>query len=108
MRAAVTSGLGLATDEHDQGDWSELGYRPHPGTLNLTVDPDVADLLEQRPPAIWDTDRHDHMRTFYPARINGHPCHVRINDGRRQIEAVAAVHLRTTLGLSDGDEVQLT
>jgi CTP-dependent riboflavin kinase len=104
----VSSGLGIATDEHEQGDWSEFGYQPRPGTLNLTVDPSVADWLEQRPAAVWHADRHQHMRTFYPAHINGHPCHLRINNDRTQVEAVAAVHLRTVLGLNDDDEVTLT
>jgi CTP-dependent riboflavin kinase len=108
VNATVVAGLGDATDEHDDTGWEQFGYQPHPGTLNLAVTPDVADLLEQRPPAVWQTDRLDHMRTFYPARINGFPCHLRINNSRTQVEAVAPVHLRTTLRLADGDEVELT
>lgn len=104
----VVSGLGDATQEHSAAGWEQFGYTPHPGTLNLKVEPHVADWLEQRPPAVWHTDRLEHMRTFYPASINGYPCHLRINHDRTQVEAVAAAHLRSVLGLDDDDEVALT
>jgi CTP-dependent riboflavin kinase len=104
----VTSGFGLARAEHGRGVWEGFGYEPVPGTLNLKVAGSLPGWLTSRTPARWLADRREHMTVFWPARIGAVDVHVRQNLTAPQVEVVAAVHLRTVLGLADGDEVHIT
>lgn len=94
-----------------------LGYRMELGSLNVrTALPAVRPLLGA--PAIRFYHRrryHGRMDTvdylYWPARVGGIACHAMI-PGRRVhgpewIELVAPVHLRTALGLGDGDAVEV-
>jgi CTP-dependent riboflavin kinase len=104
----VVAGYSVATAEHDDGVWEGFGYQPHPGTLNLRVDGALPGWLTSRRPARWRSDRPQHLTVFWPCMIGDVAGHVRANVTGPQIEAVAAVHLRTVLRLEDGDQVVIT
>ncbi|MGI0155982.1 MAG: DUF120 domain-containing protein [Thermoplasmata archaeon] len=94
-----------------------LGYAPYPGTLNVRVDGPA--LRKVGVVGGWTGLRIDGFqasgRTFggatcFPARMNGHPCHL-IHPDRTHyqdvVEFVAADCLRDTLSLKDDDRVQV-
>ena len=118
----VASGLGEGRYYLSQPGYvvqftERLGYAPYPGTLNVRVDGPAlrkVDLVGS-----WRGLRIDGFqasgRTFggascFPARMNGHPCHL-IHPDRTHyqdvVEFVAADCLRDALGLHDDDRVQL-
>jgi riboflavin kinase, archaea type len=118
----VASGLGEGRYYLSQPGYvvqfsERLGYRPYPGTLNVRVG--GAALRKAQLVGSWAGLRIDGFqasgRTFggatcFPARMNGHPCHL-IHPDRTHyqdvVEFVAADCLRDTLHLKDDDPVQL-
>ena len=119
---AVASGLGEGRYYLSQPGYvvqfsERLGYSPYPGTLNVRVD--GAALRKVELVAAWTGLRIDGFqatgRTFggatcFPARMNGHPCHL-IHPDRTHykdvVEFVAADCLRDALHVKDGDPVQI-
>ncbi len=118
----VASGLGEGRYYLSQPGYvvqftERLGYAPYPGTLNVRLEGPAlrkADLV-----ASWRGLRIDGFpasgRTFggatcFPARMNGHACHL-IHPDRTHyqdvVEFVARDCLRDALRLHDGDRVEL-
>jgi len=118
----VASGLGEGRYYLSQPGYvvqftERLGYSPYPGTLNVRVGPDAlrrASLVSE-----WSGVRvdgfHASGRTFggatcFPARMNGHPCHL-IHPDRSHykdvIEFIAKDCLREALNLKDDDTVSV-
>ena len=94
-----------------------LGYAPYPGTLNVRLD--GAALRKSALVAGWSGLRIDGFqasgRTFggascFPARLNGHPCHL-IHPDRTHykdvVEFVAPERLRDALPVKDDDRVTI-
>jgi len=118
----VASGLGEGRYYLSQPGYvvqftERLGYSPYPGTLNVRIDGTVLRKVELV--GSWTGLRIDGFqasgRTFggatcFPARMNGHPCHL-IHPDRSHyqdvVEFVAADCLRDALGLKDGDPVRV-
>lgn len=90
-------------------DWSPLGYVPWPGTLNVYVGEAgigavraVQSLLVPAPASVY--------RNFYAYRVtvNGYAGHALILGSRPvALDVLADMHLRTRLGLADGDTVTI-
>ncbi len=118
----VASGLGEGRYYLSQPGYvlqfnERLRYSPYPGTLNVRLGPDERrkiELLEG-----WQGLRIDGFqasgRTFggatcFPARLNGHACHL-IHPDRTHykdvVEFVAPECLREALPVKDGDTVQI-
>jgi len=118
----VVSGLGEGRYYLSQPGYvvqftERLGYSPYPGTLNVRVGAEArrkVDLVGG-----WTGLRIDGFeasgRTFggascFPARMNGHPCHL-IHPDRTHyqdvVEFIAAERLRDVLSLHDDDPVSI-
>lgn len=116
----VASGLGEGRYYLSQPGYvvqftERLGYSPYPGTLNVRVDSEAlrkVSLVE-----VWNGIRIDGFqasgRTFggatcFPARMNGHTCHL-IHPDRTHykdvVEFVAPECLREALPVKDDDAV---
>lgn len=123
LSGKVTSGLGEGRYYLSQPGYvvqftERLGYIPYPGTLNVRVGTEAlrkASLVSE-----WTGVRidgfHASGRTFggatcFPARMNGHPCHL-IHPDRTHykdvIEFIAPDCLRDALGIHDNDTVEIT
>ena len=122
LSGKVTSGLGEGRYYLSQPGYvvqftERLGYSPYPGTLNVRVNGPAlrkASLVSE-----WSGVRidgfHASGRTFggatcFPARLNGHSCHL-IHPDRTHykdvIEFVAPDCLRESLHLKDNDTVEV-
>jgi riboflavin kinase, archaea type len=118
----VASGLGEGRYYLSQPGYvvqfsERLGYTPYPGTLNVRVGPPALRKVELV--GGWTGLRIDGFeasgRTFggatcFPARMNGHPCHL-IHPDRSHyqdvVEFIAAERLRDVLSLRDDDPVEI-
>lgn len=96
---------------------SHLGYGPYPGTLNIEVSPPdlptAQKLLEADGKRLVPPDTTFCSGKLFPVTIESIPAAivipataVRSHEGGI-VEVIAAVSLRETLGLSDGDTVSL-
>jgi riboflavin kinase len=122
LGGTVASGLGEGRYYLSQPGYlvqftERLGYMPYPGTLNVKVEPGEYRRVE----AVreWRAIRIDGFaaggRTFggancFAARMNGRACHLIVPDRTHHkdvIEFISAEYLRETLGLKDGDRVDL-
>lgn len=112
-RGTVETGSGKAGPamrQTDPEEWSALGYVPYPGTLNVAVPVNARTWLESLPGVSAPSlGRSPH---YVPVTVNGISGHVHFSRSRpgrrlRTIEIAAAVCLRETLGLSDGDTVEV-
>ena len=101
LSGKVTSGLGEGRYYLSQPGYvvqftERLGYTPYPGTLNVRVD------------GFHASGRTFGGATCFPARMNGHPCHL-IHPDRSHykdvIEFIARDCLRESLHLKDEDTV---
>ena len=122
LSGKVTSGLGEGRYYLSQPGYvvqfqERLGYSPYPGTLNVRVSAEAlrrAALVSE-----WTGVRidgfHASGRTFggatcFPARMNGHTCHL-IHPDRTHykdvIEFIARDCLREALHLKDGDTAHI-
>jgi riboflavin kinase, archaea type len=122
LSGAVTSGLGEGRYYLSQPGYvvqftERLGYSPYPGTLNVRLGP--AALRKASLVGEWAGIRidgfHASGRTFggatcFPARMNGHPCHL-IHPDRTHykdvIEFIARDCLRESLRIKDTDTVEV-
>ncbi|MGP8077038.1 MAG: DUF120 domain-containing protein [Thermoplasmata archaeon] len=123
LAGKVSSGLGEGRYYLSQPGYviqftERLGYSPYPGTLNVRVGAEAlrkASLVSE-----WSGIRidgfHASGRTFggatcFPARMNGHPCHL-IHPDRTHykdvIEFIARDCLREALPVKDHDTVEVS
>lgn len=119
FKGVVTTGLGegqyyISLDGYRIQFKEKLGFEPYPGTLNLKLKEPFA---QHDASAVKIAGFRDSARTF-----GGVTCYpVTIGDARAAIirpdrssyplnlvEIIAPVNLRRTLGLKDGDEVEVT
>lgn len=122
LSGKVTSGLGEGRYYLSQPGYvvqftERLGYTPYPGTLNVRVGAPalrktslVADWSGVRIDGFHATGRTFGGATCFPARMNGHACHL-IHPDRTHykdvIEFIAPDCLRETLNLKDNDLVEV-
>jgi riboflavin kinase len=122
IRGTVVTGMGegqyyVTQDSYQEQFLSKLGFRPYEGTLNLRVMP--ADLYKldilRRSPGIKIKGFERSGRTFgdvicHLATLQNIECAV-VVPSRSHYEDVMEVlckyHLRRTLGLKDGDQVDI-
>jgi riboflavin kinase len=122
FRGTVVSGLGEGRYYLSQPGYvvqftERLGYSPYPGTLNVRLT--GAALRKVGLVGEWGGLRIDGFqasgRTFggatcFPARIQGHACHL-IHPDRSHyqdvVEFIAPVRLRDALPVKDGDRVEV-
>jgi hypothetical protein len=85
--------------------WSELGYMPYPGTLNVYVRRQGREWIRELPgvrgPALGRSGK------YVPVSVNGYPAHARTTRSHTVVELVAEVRLRDQLSLQDGDPVEI-
>ena len=121
VRGTVTSGLGEGAFYMKQRGYREqfkqkLGLEPYEGTLNLKVSgPDLAslDILREEAGLLIE-GFVDAGRTFggaklFPATVQGVECHAILplrTHHTDNLELIARAHLRSKLGLADGDVVE--
>jgi CTP-dependent riboflavin kinase len=116
VRGRVASGKGdlaqwmrLYSDAYEQA----VGARLEPGSLNVVLD---EPWVMRRPQVRLEASDVGVGVILVACRLNDHPCWVvrtdRNNAGSGHhpltvVEVVSTVHLRSVLGLNDGDEVRL-
>ncbi len=121
LRGTVTSGQGIAGGITEfpwvKGQFiAKLGINPYPGTFNISVLPEDEEKLrnlretkgiEILPP----NERHCAGNTFF-ARVNGKVRGAVVmphvpDYPPAQLEVISPQHVRRTLGLKDGDTVEV-
>nr|WP_255666368.1 CTP-dependent riboflavin kinase [Haladaptatus sp. DYF46] len=124
VRGIVTSGFGrgkkfVAMEGYAHQFERELGYEPHPGTLNLELDAPVRERLARLDPTRLDgweaDDRSFGAVDCYPAVVPGStdsvPLHFvlphRTDYDTSTIELISPVNLRERFGLSDGTAFEI-
>lgn len=108
-----------------QLDWvqeqcmEKLGFRPYPGTLNLSMEslgedrPTVNELRKLRGPELIPPDPNFCTATVLPVHLGGVkgaivvPAEDANVHGKQILEVLAPVMLRDSLGVKDGDWVTL-
>ncbi|HYS70851.1 MAG TPA: DUF120 domain-containing protein [Thermoplasmata archaeon] len=122
VRGNVASGLGEGAFYMKQHGYKEqfkrkLGFEPYEGTLNLRVrgvDLSSLDILRDEEGILIEAFA-DGGRTFggakcFPATVRGVDCCVILplrTHHTDTLEVIARAHLRSKLGLADGDEVEV-
>lgn len=122
IAGTVTSGLGEGAFYMKQRGYKDqfraaLGYEPFEGTLNLRLAADERSKLDvlREEPGIRIEGFADGGRTFggakcFPAAVQGVECHVILplrTHHTDNAELIARGHLRSKLGLADGDRVEV-
>jgi len=122
VRGVVTSGLGEGAFYMKQRGYKDqfrqkLGYEPYEGTLNLRASDEELSKLDilREEPGILIEGFTDGGRTFggakvFLATVKGVECAVIIPLRTHHVdnlEVIAKNHLRTKLGLADGDAVEV-
>lgn len=119
FKGRVTTGLGegqyyISLDGYRDQFKEKLGFEPYPGTLNLQLKEPFA---QHDASAVNIAGFKDAARTFgggkcYPVTIKGVRAAIirpdRSSYPLNLVEIIAPVNLRKTLGLKDGDEVEVT
>jgi riboflavin kinase, archaea type len=120
IKGKVTSGLGegqyyISLDGYREQFNQRLGFNPYPGTLNLKLSEPFAE--REASSSIEVEGFKDLSRTFggcrcYPVKIKGIMGAIirpdRSSYPPRLVEIIAPVNLRKSLGLYDGDELEVT
>jgi riboflavin kinase len=118
FKGRVTTGLGegqyyISLDGYRKQFVEKLGFEPYPGTLNLKL---KEPFVQHEASAVDIIGFKDAARTFgggkcYPVRIGGVKAAIirpdRSSYPLNLVEIIAPVNLRKTLGLKDGDEVEV-
>ncbi len=118
LKGRVTTGLGegqyyISLDGYRRQFVEKLGFEPYPGTLNLKL---KEPFVQHEASAVNIAGFKDASRTFgggkcYPVRIDGVQAAIirpdRSSYPLNLVEIIAPVNLRKTLGLKDGDEVEV-
>ena len=119
FKGRVTTGLGegqyyISLDGYRKQFVEKLGFEPYPGTLNLKL---KEPFVQHEASAVNITGFKDASRTFgggkcYPVNIDGVKAAIirpdRSSYPLNLVEIIAPVNLRKTLGLKDGDEIEVT
>jgi CTP-dependent riboflavin kinase len=101
----VRAGGGRATGLMHAMDLSAtLGYRPFPGTLNLSVDARDKKAMYRSPNVIEGPPIGSHGR-YLPCTVAGMGAHVHFAGGARGVELIAPVRLRDFLSEHDTVEI---
>ena len=123
IRGSVITGLGegqyyVGHREYTDQFLEKLGFRPYSGTLNVKVSgPELAKLHTLRNmDGVVIRGFHRDGRTFgdvmcFPATIKSQGCAVIIpmrSHYADVVEIISRYHLRRTLGLADGDEIEIS
>ncbi|HEC94386.1 MAG TPA: DUF120 domain-containing protein [Thermoplasmatales archaeon] len=123
IAGTVFSGMGegryyTSLEKYVKQFMEKLGFKPVPGTLNIEVEPvELSKLHLLRSyrgitiKPFSTTDRSFGAVTCYPARIKDVECAAiqpRRTHYSNVLEVIAPVNLRKTLGLSDGDKVEVS
>jgi riboflavin kinase len=118
LRGKVVSGLGegqgyISMEGYRRQLRDRLGFDPFPGTLNLRLEVPFS-LPEEKAISIEgfiSAGRSYGSCRCYPCRINGLECAIIRPDRSAYpptlIEIIAPVRLRESMGLEDGDEVEV-
>jgi len=118
FKGRIVTGLGegqyyISLDGYKKQFVEKLGFEPYPGTLNLHLKEPFA---HHEASAIKIDGFKDESRTFggckcYVVRIEGVKCAIirpdRSSYPLNLVEIIAPVNLRKTLGLKDGDEIEV-
>jgi hypothetical protein len=112
-RGQVEDGSGVASKymrKPDPEHWEPLGYEPHPGTLNVHVGRAGRAWVSHLPNGVgYSTQALP--APYWPVwvRAGGEdmPAHARLSRNPEGAELVAPSHLRTALGLKNGDTVEI-
>ena len=122
VRGTVASGLGEGAFYMKQRGYKEqfrrkLGFEPYEGTLNLRASDEELSKLDilREEPGILIEGFSDGGRTFggakcLPASLAGVDCFAILplrTHHTDTVELIARAHLRSKLGLADGDEVEV-
>lgn len=121
LRGVITRGIGesasfMAIPWVKRQLNQKLGLAPYPGTLNLMVNEDdlekLARLKESEGIEIVPEDENFCAASSFRVRINqqikGALIIPRVADyPRSKLEVIAAVHIKTSLALRDGDQVEV-
>lgn len=112
----VEPGTGQAAElmaETDPEEWESLGYEPFSGTLNLCVSEEDHAWLKTLPGV--QAPGLKRSTNYVPAEFAANGCtaagHIhfaRSPRGRKVIELVAPIHLKSALCVDDGDSVEVT
>ncbi len=123
LEGTVETGLGegryyLSRPGYEDQFVSALGWKPYPGTLNLTLAGAEANKLRilKRDPVHLITGFEAEGRTFggvtcNPARVGAQPCAAILPNRShytQTLELIAPVSLRETLPCKDGDRLEVT
>lgn len=116
----VSKGYGVGTEFLRMEGYRQqfirlIGIDPERGTLNLSVDTEVMDKLNDLESItiegfIIDGVEYGSVKA-YPAKIKGSRSAVILpqrSGHRKTLEIISEDHLRSTMDLQDGDEVELT
>ena len=117
MRGKIASGLGqgqyfISREGYSRQFLHHLGFVPFPGTLNVLLEgPFPADPRAIKIEGFQEEDKSFGECKCYRIKLNGiDAAAVRPEQSRyppELIEIIAPVHLRRTLGLEDGDPVEV-
>ncbi len=119
LKGRITTGLGegqyyISLDGYRNQFIDKLGFEPYPGTLNLRL---KEPFPQHEAAAIKIEGFKDASRTFgggqcYLVNIGGVKAAIirpdRSSYPLNLVEIIAPVNLRKTLGLKDGDEIEVT
>ena len=119
VRGRVTTGLGegqyyISLDGYRRQFNQKLGFDPFPGTLNLKLS---EPFVPPEQDAIRIEGFRDENRTFggckcYKVNVRGIRCAIirpeRTSYSPTLVEIIAPVNMRRSLGVGDGDEVEVT
>ena len=101
----VEDGSGRASQlarDLDPDYFAPLGYRPHPGTLNVAVSRDQrAGLMRQASVAIGPT-------RYWPVRVHGEQAYVRVSRDPRTLEILHPQRLRDRPSVRNGERLVVT
>ncbi len=115
LRGRVEAGLGKAGAQVVQSGAelaSALGAAPVPGTLNVRLPVPFEPTDDARPIRVERFGQRETPFFLFPGRIGGHQVWVARSLSQIEVtddllEVLSTVHLRTALGLRDGDEVEI-
>lgn len=120
IHGTVTSGVGAAGG-FTELPWAQrqfetkLGFRPFPGTFNVRLKPadeEIWRVLRAQPGIEITPEPGACLSYCYPVLVNGRIRGAVLRPEVHQypadiVEILADTHLRSTLGLAEGDEVEL-
>jgi hypothetical protein len=101
----VEDGSGQAAPLIAAADFSDLGYDPFPGSLNVRVGVEARNWLVSFPHLTVESGRSDNR--YVPAVVNGVRCHAAFQRARDVVELIGPERLRDRLQVCNGDVVEV-